>query len=50
MLNEIDSLEEMKDAYYQFRGWDKSTGVPTPEKLRALGLQDLIEDLWAERV
>jgi aldehyde:ferredoxin oxidoreductase len=33
MLVERESLEAMKDAYYQTRGWDVITGIPTPEKL-----------------
>jgi len=41
MLVERDSLEAMKDAYYQTRGWDQITGIPTPEKLHSLGLDDL---------
>ncbi|MBW6486398.1 MAG: aldehyde ferredoxin oxidoreductase family protein [Syntrophobacterales bacterium] len=32
-----EALSEMLDRYYQMRGWDKD-GVPTPEKLRELGL------------
>jgi len=31
-------LEEMLDEYYRVRGWDVQSGVPTPEKLRELGL------------
>jgi len=46
MLIEQETLEEMKDAYYDFRGWDKDTGAPTPEKLTELGLEDLVADLW----
>jgi len=30
----------MKDAYYDFRGWDKATGNPGPDKLLALGLSE----------
>jgi aldehyde:ferredoxin oxidoreductase len=30
-------LEEMLEEYYRLRGWDKN-GIPTPEKLRDLGL------------
>lgn len=45
MLIESASLESMKDAYYEFRGWDKD-GVPTPKKLIDLGLGDLVTDLW----
>jgi aldehyde:ferredoxin oxidoreductase len=48
MVIEKETLEMMKDAYYEFRGWDKATGIPTPEKLRALELDDLIEDLWGK--
>ncbi|MES0361812.1 MAG: aldehyde ferredoxin oxidoreductase family protein [Anaerolineales bacterium] len=47
MVIERESLERMKDAYYDFRGWDKVTGIPMPEKLSDLGLEDLVEDLWA---
>ncbi len=46
MVIEKDTLEMMKDAYYEFRGWDKKTGIPTPEKLHELGLDDLVEDMW----
>jgi aldehyde:ferredoxin oxidoreductase len=31
-------LEELKDQFYNAMGWDIDTGVPTPEKLRELGL------------
>jgi len=47
MVIDRDTLEMMKDAYYEFRGWDKETGITTREKLRELGLEDLINDLWA---
>jgi aldehyde:ferredoxin oxidoreductase len=46
MVIERDTLEAMKDAYYEFRGWDRATGIPTPQKLRELGLGDLIADMW----
>jgi aldehyde:ferredoxin oxidoreductase len=46
MVIESETLERMKDAYYEFRGWDKVTGIPTPEKLIELGLEDLVPDLW----
>jgi aldehyde:ferredoxin oxidoreductase len=35
----------MLDAYYEFRGWDKETGKPTPEKLRELGLDEIIDEI-----
>jgi len=38
----IHSLGAMLDKYYAMRGWDES-GVPTPEKLKELGLEDMIE-------
>jgi aldehyde:ferredoxin oxidoreductase len=46
MIIDRDTLERMKDAYYTYRGWDQATGIPTPDKLRELGLDDLIADLW----
>jgi aldehyde:ferredoxin oxidoreductase len=46
MVNDREMLEVMKDAYYDFRGWDRATGIPTQEKLRELGLDDLIPDIW----
>ena len=37
---------EMLEAYYEARGWDKSTGKPSKEKLLDLGLDDIADDLW----
>ena len=45
MVNDQDSIELMKDAYYDFRGWARETGLPTPNKLRTLGLDDLVKDV-----
>ena len=42
-------IDKLKDAYYEFRGWDKKTGKPTTEKLRELGLDDIIKDLWGDK-
>lgn len=36
---EIEELDKMLDDYYKVRGWDKN-GIPTNEKLKALGLLD----------
>jgi aldehyde:ferredoxin oxidoreductase len=47
MSLDLESLEALKDAYYQFRGWDLATGKPTAEKLESLGLEDLVADLWS---
>jgi len=46
MVNDREMLELMKDAYYDFRGWDSATGAPTREKLKELDLESLIPDLW----
>jgi aldehyde:ferredoxin oxidoreductase len=45
MVVDRTTMEMMKDAYYQSRGWDPVTGVPTLEKLRELGLDSLVTDL-----
>ncbi len=41
--HKVEKLDEMLDAYYEFRGWDKTTGRPTAEKLRELGLDYVID-------
>lgn len=41
-----ENLPAMLDKYYELRGWDKATGKPLPEKLRELGLDEYIDDLW----
>jgi aldehyde:ferredoxin oxidoreductase len=33
-------FEQMKDEYYEIRGWDKQTGIPTQAKLVELGLKE----------
>jgi aldehyde:ferredoxin oxidoreductase len=48
MMLDSQSLEQMKDAYYELRGWDISTGVPTPKKLHELDLDYLIPQLWPD--
>lgn len=40
----VPPFEEMLDAYYDARGWDKSTGRPTAETLRRLGLIELVQN------
>jgi aldehyde:ferredoxin oxidoreductase len=37
-----EKFELMKDEYYNQRGWDPKTGIPTGEKLSELGLEDAI--------
>lgn len=44
---EVVDLEPMLDEYYRFRGWDVPTGLPTREKLEALSLGDIADDLAA---
>ena len=34
-----DDYDRVLNDYYEARGWDKDTGEPTEEKLRALGLE-----------
>lgn len=34
-------FEQMKDEYYELRGWDKQSGIPTKEKLAELGLENV---------
>jgi aldehyde:ferredoxin oxidoreductase len=41
-----ENLPAMLDKYYELRGWDKATGKPTPEKLKELGLEEYVTDIW----
>ena len=40
-----DILEPLKQEWYKNHDWDTQTGLPLPEKLAALGLQDVADDL-----
>jgi aldehyde:ferredoxin oxidoreductase len=40
-----EMLEKMKEEYYQLRGWDRETGIPTPQQLLKLDLPDIAEDM-----
>jgi aldehyde:ferredoxin oxidoreductase len=44
-----DKWEGMLDEYYQLRGWNQN-GVPTKEKLTALGLDDVALSLEESEV
>ena len=44
-LYDRKEFEKMKDEYYELRGWDKETGVPTREALRSAALDEVVEDL-----
>ena len=37
-----EELDKMLDEYYELRGWSKN-GIPTPERLRSLGLDFVIQ-------
>ena len=39
----INQWDNMLDQYYEIHGWDKKTSWPTPETLRALDLEELID-------
>ena len=43
--HKVEKLDQMLDAYYEFRGWDKKTGKPTPEKLKELGLDYVVDKM-----
>ena len=38
-------LDTMLDNYYELRGWDKKTGIPTRAKLEAIGLKPVADQL-----
>jgi len=38
---------DMLDRYYQIMGWDRKSGKPLPETLKALGLEEIVDDLWS---
>ena len=42
----VCELVPLLDAYYELREWDKTTGKPTPEKLRKLDLEEVIPVIW----
>jgi aldehyde:ferredoxin oxidoreductase len=41
-------IDEMMDAYYLARGWDRVTGIPTREKLDELGLKDFSGEFYGK--
>ena len=40
-----EKFEKLKDEYYELRGWDVASGLPTRRTLQGLGLQDIAKDL-----
>ena len=45
-----DKFEQMKDEYYQLRGWDVATGLQTKAKIEELDLHEVGEDLERRRL
>lgn len=42
---EADKFEAMKRSYYTHRGWDPDSGVPAEKTLKAMGLDNVAQDL-----
>ena len=42
----IPPFEDMLSAYYAACGWDAKTGKPSKQKLKTLGLDFVVTDLW----
>lgn len=42
---DLEKFDAMLDEYYEVRGWDKETGVPTREKLEKVGLKNVADEL-----
>jgi aldehyde:ferredoxin oxidoreductase len=42
-------LDRMLDEYYELRGWDRATGLPTEKKLNDLGLEYTAAELRKAR-
>ncbi len=38
-------IENLLDEYYELRGWDRISGIPTMEKMHSLGLDDMASEL-----
>lgn len=45
-----EDFETMKSEYYELRGWDVESGLPTRHKLEELGLEDVADDLAERRL
>ena len=41
----VCELDEMLEEYYETRGWDPKTGIPTKETLEKLKLDDVAQEL-----
>jgi aldehyde:ferredoxin oxidoreductase len=40
-----EMLDSMLDNYYEMRGWNKNTGIPTKKTLEAIGLENAAQEL-----
>jgi aldehyde:ferredoxin oxidoreductase len=40
-----EKFEKMLEDYYLMRGWDKETGIPTQERLQALEVSEVAQDM-----
>ena len=47
---ERQDFEQIKSEYYELRGWDVPSGLPTKERLTRLQLKDVAEDLAERRL
>jgi aldehyde:ferredoxin oxidoreductase len=43
-------LDSMLDNYYELRGWDKKTGIPTRSTLEGIGLGYVADELQSLKV
>jgi len=46
----VPDLKRQLQEFYQFQGWDPTTGKPSRESLEHLGLPDVAAHLWPEKV
>jgi aldehyde:ferredoxin oxidoreductase len=46
--NAVVKLDETLPDYYKERGWDPDKSLPTKEKLKELGLDDIAEEFWGK--
>ena len=42
----VEHWDSMIDNYYKLMGWDRESGKPLPETLKAIGLEHVVSDLW----
>lgn len=40
--------DDLRSGYYEGMGWDRETGKPLPETLKALGLERAASELWGD--